>query len=114
MKSKIHVKKDDKVYILSGKDRGKIGKVLDVIPDKNKVLVEGINLVTKHKKPKSQTDRGGRFQQENYIHSSNAMFVCNKCDKPTKIKKQILENGEKSRVCKKCDEIIDVIKKEKA
>lgn len=111
MKSKVHVKKGNKVLVLSGKDRGKMGQILAVDPDKNRVLVEGINKIKKHKKPRSQTDQGGRIEQENYIHSSNVMLVCSNCNKPTRTAKEILANGEKVRKCKKCDEIIDVVKK---
>jgi large subunit ribosomal protein L24 len=104
----VHVKKGDTVYILSGKDRGKKGKVLAVKPDGNKVLVEGVNIVTKHKKPRSQYQQGGLIQQESPIHSSNVMLVCNKCKAPTKVGKKLLDNGQKARVCKKCGEVIDI------
>lgn len=113
MISKVHVKKGDTVYILSGKDKGKKGKVLSVIPENQMILVEGVNMTTKHKKPRSRYQQGGIVHQESPIYSSKAMLVCDKCKSPTKVGKLILENGEKARVCKKCKEVIDVIKKAK-
>lgn len=109
--NKVHVKKDDLVYVLSGKDKGKKGKVLVVIPDKEMVIVEGVNMVKKHKKPKNRYQQGGIMRQEAAIYSSKVMLICNKCSNPTKINRQVLETGEKARVCKKCKEIIDIIKK---
>jgi len=109
--NKVHVKKGDTVCVISGKDKGKKGKVLAVIPDKNMVLVEGVNMVTKHKKPRNAYQQGGIIHQESPINSSKVMLVCEKCGQPTRVGKQILENGDKARVCKKCKEIIDVIKK---
>jgi len=111
--NKVHVKKGDTVYILSGKDRGKKGKVLSVIPSKGTVLVEGVNMSTKHKKPRNMYQQGGIIHQESPIDSSNVMLVCDKCKKPTKIAKKIFENGQKARVCKKCGEVIDIIKEAK-
>ncbi|AUS98135.1 50S ribosomal protein L24 [Clostridium thermosuccinogenes] len=113
MANKVHVKKGDTVYVLSGKDKGKKGKVLRVIPDKSMVIVEGVNMSTKHVKPRNAYQQGGIIHQESPINSSKVMLVCERCGKPTKIGKRILENGEKQRVCKKCNEVIDVIKKAK-
>jgi large subunit ribosomal protein L24 len=109
MKNKVHVKKGDNVYILSGKDRGKKGKVLSVLPSKRMVVVEGINIVTQHVKPRSQFQQGGLVTKEAPIYADKVMLVCNKCDKPTKVGKKYLEDGSKARVCKKCGEIIDLI-----
>jgi large subunit ribosomal protein L24 len=109
LKSKVHVKKGDTVIVLSGKDKGKKGKILRVLPSEGKVLVEGVNMVTKHVKPRSATQQGGRVEQESPINSSKVMLVCNRCHKPTRIGKVLMENGQKARKCKKCDEIIDVI-----
>lgn len=110
MRNKVHVKKGDQVLVLSGKDSGKKGKILSVIPGDMAVLVEGVNMATKHRKPKSRNQQGGIIHQELPINSSNVMFLCSKCDAATKVGKQILENGDKARVCKKCNEIIDLIK----
>lgn len=117
MEKKVHVKKGDTVIILSGKDRysltKKKGKVLQVIPDKSMVLVEGVNMSTKHKKPRSQYQQGGIIHQESPVHSSNVMLVCEKCKSPTKVGKKILDNGQKARICKKCNEVIEIIKEAK-
>ena len=112
MGSKVHVTRGDTVYVLSGKDSGKKGKVLKVFPDDNRVVVEGVNMVKKHKKPQ-RTKPGGIINQEAPVHSSNVMLICDKCKVPTKIGKMIYDNGEKARVCKKCNEVIDIIKKPK-
>jgi len=111
--NKVHVRKGDSVLILSGKDRGKKGKVLSVFPDEKMVLVEGINVSTKHKKPRNRYQQGGILHQESPVNSSKVMLMCDKCKSPTKVAKKILENGEKARVCKKCDEVIDIIKEVK-
>ncbi len=113
MANKVHVKKEDHVLVLSGKDKGKKGKVLSVNPSTNQVLVEGVNMSTKHKKPRGRYQQGGIIHQESAIHGSNVMLVCDKCGKPTKVAKKILENGQKVRTCKHCDEIIDVILEKK-
>lgn len=109
MANKVHVKKGDTVYVLSGKDRGKKGKVLAVIPSEGKVLVEGVNIVTKHKKPRNAYQQGGLIHQESPINSSKVMLVCERCGKPTKIAREILDDGQKVRKCKHCGETIDVI-----
>lgn len=101
------------MYVLSGKDRGKKGKVLSVIPDDMMILVEGVNMSTKHRKPRNRYQQGGIIHQESPINSAKVMLVCNKCGKPTKIGKKLLDGGEKARTCKKCDEIIDVVKEAK-
>ena len=106
---KVHVKKGDTVYILNGKDGGKKGKVLTVVPSVNKVLVEGINIVTKHIKPRQGMRQGGMVHQEALIYADKVMLVCSKCGIPTKVGRKVLENGAKARVCKKCGETIDVV-----
>ena len=108
---KIHVKKDDMVYVLNGKDRGRKGKVLKVIPSEHKVLVEGVNMVTKHVKPKPNQGfkEDGIIHQEAPIYVDKVMLICKNCGKPTKVGKKLLDNGTKARVCKKCGEVIDII-----
>lgn len=113
MANKVHVKKDDTVLVLTGKDRGKKGKVLSVYPDDNMVLVEGVNMATKHKKPRNRYQQGGIIHQESPVNSSKVMLICERCGKPTKVGKQVFENGQKARTCKKCDEIIDILKEGK-
>ena len=107
---KMHVRKDDQVFVLTGKDTGKTGKVLDVDKDNSRVLVEGVNIVTKHKKPRGRNQQGGIIKQEAFISASNVMLVCSKCKRPSKTGRKIMENGEKVRICKACGEIIDTIR----
>ena len=99
---KMSIRKDDTVIVLNGKDKGKKGKVLKVIPGEGKVVVEGVNMVTKHKKPRSQTDQGGIVKMEGAIYACKVQRVCPKCDKPTRPAHKILADGKKVRVCKKC------------
>lgn len=110
MANKVHVKKGDTVIVLSGKDKGKKGKVLAVIPDDMMVLVEGVNMSTKHKKPRSRYQQGGIIHQESPVSSSKVMLICERCKSPTKIERKIQQDGTKARVCKKCEEIIDIEK----
>jgi large subunit ribosomal protein L24 len=105
--NKVNVKKGDTVVILSGKDKDKKGKVLSVYPKDNRIIVEGVNMLTKHKKPRGAGQTGGIIHQEGPIHASNAMHVCNKCSKPTRLAKKILDSGEKVRYCKHCGETFD-------
>jgi large subunit ribosomal protein L24 len=104
---KCNLKKDDKVKVLAGKDRNKIGKILKVDRKKNRVLVENVNIVKRHMRPSAQNRQGGIVESEAPIHVSNLMLMCNKCMQPVRIKMQRLEDGKKIRVCRKCNEIID-------
>ena len=97
----LKIKKNDTVVILSGKDRGKQGKVLGTIPSEAKVVVEGINMVTCHVKPRKQGETGGIVQREAAMYASKVQVVCPKCNKGTRIAHKI-ENGKKTRVCKHC------------
>lgn len=106
VKPKIHVRKGDTVLVVTGKNAGKKGKVLEVIPAKSKIVIEGVNIVKRHSKPTQKLPQGGILEKEAPINSSNAMLFCNKCNTPTRISKKVLENGEKERVCKKCGEAI--------
>jgi len=111
--NKVHVKTGDIVYVLSGKDKGKKGKVLAVNPDDMTVIVEGVNITKKHRKPRGRLQEGGIISQESPISSSKVMLVCSRCKSPTKVAKVIRENGQKDRVCKKCGEVIDTQKEAK-
>jgi len=111
--NKIHVKAGDSVLVLSGKDRGKKGKVIEVNSKTRKVLIEGVNVATRHVKPKTMNQQGGIIHQEAPIDASNVMLVCPKCKKPTRIGITFLENGRKARTCKKCNEVISFVKKAK-
>ncbi len=108
--SKMHVKKNDQVFVLTGKDAGKTGKIIDVDLDHSRVLVEGVNLVKKHKKPRGRNQQGGIIEQVAAIDASNVMLVCSKCKRPSKTGRKIMENGEKVRFCKSCGENIDTIR----
>ena len=101
--SKLHVKKGDTVIVLAGKDRGKQGKVLEVSPKEQKVIVEKINMVTKHVKPRRQGETGGRVEAEAALYACKVQVVCPKCKMPTRIGHKILEDGTKVRVCKNKD-----------
>ena len=101
--SKLHVKKGDTVIVLAGKDRGKQGKVLEVSPKEKKVIVEKINMVTKHVKPRRQGETGGRVEAEAALYACKVQVVCPKCKMPTRIGHKILEDGTKVRVCKNKD-----------
>ncbi len=106
--NKIHLKKDDKVKIIAGRDRGKIGKILKVIRKDGRVIVENINLVKKHARPSASNRQGGIIDQEAPLHQSNVMLVCNKCLQAVRVKMKFLEDGKKVRLCRKCNEMIDV------
>ncbi len=101
----MNIKKNDTVIVLSGKDKGKQGKVLETMPSAGKVLVQGINIATTHVKPRRQGEEGGIIRKEAPLYVSKVMCVCPKCNKPTRAAYK-LENGVKNRVCKKCGEII--------
>jgi large subunit ribosomal protein L24 len=101
------IRKDDKVKVIAGKDKGKIGKVVRVIRKDNRILVEHVNIVKRHTRPSAKNRQGGIVAGEAPVHVSNVMLMCNKCIKPVRIKMQKLENGKKARLCRKCNEVID-------
>jgi len=101
------IKKDDKVIVIVGKEKGKIGTVLRVDSEKGRVIVEKVNIVKKHAKPSAKTAQGGIIEKEAPLDISNVMVVCNKCTEPTRIGNSLLEDGSKVRVCKKCGEPMD-------
>lgn len=95
--NKVHVKTGDTVVILSGKDKGKKGKVLEVSPKEGKVIVEGLNIATKHVKPRRQGEQGGIVEAEAAMYASKVQAVCPKCGKPTRVAHKFLEDGTKSQ-----------------
>ena len=97
----MNIKRDDKVIVLSGKDKGKQGKVLVAEPKTGKVIVEGVNVATKHKKPMKQGEEGGIIKVETPIYASKVQLVCPKCGKGTRVGHKT-EGGKKVRICKKC------------
>lgn len=101
---KMHVKKNDTVLVISGKDKGKTGEVLKVYPKTGKVLVQGVNIVKKHQKASRTQAESAIIEREAAINSSKVMLFCTKCKNATRISNKILEDGTKVRVCKKCGE----------
>ena len=102
--SKVHVRTGDTVVVLSGKEKGKQGKVLQVSPKEGKVIVEGLNIAKKHVKPRSAQQQGGIVDAEAAMYASKVMAVCPKCGKPTRVAHKFLEDGTKVRICKSCGE----------
>ena len=103
---KLHVKKGDTVQILSGKDKGKQGKIISAFPSDSKVIVEGVNKVKRHSKPSLKVPNGGIISKEMPLHACKVQLVCPSCNKPTRIAHKSL-NGKNARVCKKCGEVIE-------
>ncbi len=104
--AKVHIRKNDMVVVIAGKDKGKIGKVLKVFPRKGRAIVEGVNIVKKHMKPTPYSS-GGIIEKPAPVHISNLMIYCPKCKRGVRVGKKFLEDGTKVRVCKKCGEIIE-------
>ena len=100
--NKMSIKKGDTVVVLSGKDKGKKGQVIAVLPQDGKVVVEKINMVSRHTKPRKQGDEGGIIQKEAPLYACKVQRVCPKCDQATRPAHKILADGKKVRVCKKC------------
>ena len=108
--NKLNVKKGDTVVVISGKDKGKQGKILRAAPKDERVVVQGANMITKHVKPRRQGEAGGRIEQEGTLHVSNVKLVCPKCNKPTRVGYQLVADGDKQkkvRVCKECGKVMD-------
>src|SRR5437773_3206986 len=102
------IKKNDEVYVLRGKDRGKTGRVLIVIPKGQKVVVEGVQMIKRHTRPNPQRNiKGGIVEKEAAIHVSNVALVCKNCHKHTRIGSQVLADGRRVRTCKKCETAIE-------
>jgi large subunit ribosomal protein L24 len=104
--TKLKIKKGDTVMVITGKDNKKTGKVLRIFTKKDRVVIEGLNIIKKHTRARGNQP-GGIEEKESPLHISNVMMYCSKCTKPVRIKKNILENGEKVRVCSKCGEAFD-------
>ena len=105
--TKLHVKKDDLVMIIAGKEKGKSGKVLRVLPDKGRVLVENLNMIKRHTRPSQTNNEGGIIEKEAPIALSNVQLLCQGCNKPTRTGSKVLDDGSKVRFCKKCNEIVN-------
>lgn len=105
--SRFHIKKNDLVMVIHGREKGKSGRVLRVLPEKEKILIEKINFVKRHSRPHGQQRRGGIIEKEAPFHISNVMLLCEKCNKPVRIGHRVVEGGKKVRACRKCGEIFD-------
>ncbi len=101
------IKKNDTVKVIAGKDKGKTGKVLRVIPKKGRAIVEKLNIVKRHLRPSEQARQGGILEREAPIEMSNLMLICSKCTDPTRVGYRVLDDTKKVRFCKKCKEVID-------
>ncbi|MEO7538846.1 MAG: 50S ribosomal protein L24 [Pyrinomonadaceae bacterium] len=102
------IRRNDNVQVITGKDRGKKGRVLRVIADKNRLVVEGINFVKRHTRPNpGRGVKGGILEKEAPLHASNVQLVCPECSAPTRIGHKVLEDGRKVRICRKCEGVVD-------
>jgi large subunit ribosomal protein L24 len=104
---KNYLRLNDQVEVIAGKDKGRVGKIIQVIPDDCRVKVQNINMVKRHSKPNMQNQQGGIIDMEAPLHVSNLMLICAKCARPVRIRNKILEDGSKVRVCKRCGETIE-------
>jgi|APSaa5957512576_1039674.scaffolds.fasta_scaffold207896_2 large subunit ribosomal protein L24 len=105
--NKMNIKVNDKVAVITGKNKGKDGKVVQILPSMNKVVVEGVNIMYKHLRPQKSGEKGQRVQFNGPITVSNVMLVCPKCSKQSRIGIKVGDNKQKARFCKKCKEVID-------
>ncbi len=104
---KLHVKKDDLVMVIAGKEKGKSGKIVRVLPERGQVVVESLNVVKRHTRPTRTNNQGGIIEKEAPFAASNVQVLCKGCNKPSRTGIRILEDGSKARFCKKCNEILD-------
>jgi large subunit ribosomal protein L24 len=103
----MRIRKNDTVIVIAGKDRGKKGKVRLALPDKDKVIVEGLNMIKRHSRARRAARQAGIIELEAPIHVSNVMLICEKCGNPTRINLRFLADGKKVRICNSCQEVID-------
>ena len=102
------IRKNDNVLVITGKDRGKRGRVLRVDPDKNRLIVEGVNLIKRHTRPNpAKNVKGGIVSREASLHASNVQLVCPECGAMTRIGRKVLDDGRKVRICRKCEGVVD-------
>ena len=102
------IRRNDSVQVMAGKDRGKKGRVLRVLAEKNRLVVEGINFVKRHTRPNpGRGVKGGILEKEAPLHASNVQLVCPECSAPTRIGHKVLEDGRKVRICRKCEGVVD-------
>ena len=102
------IRKNDNVLVITGKDRGKRGRVLRVVPDKNRLIVEGVNMIKRHTKPNpGKNIQGGIVEREASLHASNVQLVCPECGAQTRVGHKVLGDGRKVRICRKCEGVVD-------
>lgn len=102
------IRKNDNVLVITGKNRGTRGRVLRVDPDKNRLVVEGVNIIKRHTKPNPQKNiKGGVVEREASVHASNVQLVCPECGKQTRVGRKVLGDGRKVRICRKCEGVVD-------
>jgi large subunit ribosomal protein L24 len=102
------VRKNDNVLVITGKHRGRRGRVLKVLPDKNRLVVEGVNVIKRHTKPNPNRNiKGGIVEREAPVHASNVQLVCPECGAQTRIGHKVLGDGRKVRICRKCEGVVD-------
>jgi len=104
---KFHIKKNDLVMVVQGREKGKSGRVLRVLPEKEKLIIEKINFIKRHTRPHGQQKQGGIIEKEAPLHVSNVMLLCEKCNKPVRIGHRLIEGDRKVRFCRKCGELFD-------
>jgi large subunit ribosomal protein L24 len=105
--SGLHVKRGDLVGVITGRERGKRGKVLRVVTAKNRVIVEHVNMIKKHQRPTQKLRQGGIIEREGALALSNVLPICGSCDKPARVGTKVLVDGRKVRICRRCDEPLD-------
>jgi len=103
----VQIRKNDSVMVVAGKERGKTGKVLRVIPEKDQVIIERVNLVKRHTRPRGPQQPGGIVEKEASIRASNIMMMCDKCNAPVRVGRKMLTDGKKIRVCRRCGETLE-------
>ena len=101
------LRKDDTVIIIAGKERGKTGKILRILPEKNRVIIERLNLVKRHMKPRGVQQQGGIVEKEASIHASNIQPLCGRCNKPARVGRRRLDDGRSVRVCRRCNDLLE-------
>lgn len=106
--AKLHIKKEDEVLVLSGKDKGKTGIVLSVIPKDKRAIVEGINMIKQHVRPRGM-EQGGIVEKEGPVHISNLKVICPNCGEPSRTSRRKNERGFSERICKKCNQSVEVL-----
>jgi large subunit ribosomal protein L24 len=103
----MNIKKNDTVLVIAGKDKGKKGKVRFAYPRQGKVMVEGLNFIKKHTRPRGEARQAGIIEREDLLDVSNVMLMCPKCNKPARVGKKVVDGGKNARYCKLCQEVLD-------